>query len=189
MRLRASGLAAAGCPAETPPAPKAPPATDTNLGTPEAGSSTKKGAPVTPPAAPPAGADAALGQRLHALGFEPKVDGNGDYRLLFALDGGRQQVTYVRSHTERFGSLEIREIWSPGYQADGGSLPGEIANRLLQDGQENILGAWVRQDGVAVYVVRVPATLDGQALADAIEATTRAADAMEAELTPGKDEF
>jgi len=141
------------------------------------------------PAASPTGADAALGARLRALGFEPKLDQDGDYRLLFALDGGRQQVTYVRSHTERFGSLEIREIWSPGYQASGDSLPGEVANRLLRDGQENILGAWVRQDGVALYVVRVPATLEGQALADAIEATTRAADAMEAELTPGKDEF
>lgn len=151
---------------------------------------------AAPPAATPAtapaaasGADAALGQRLRALGLEPQRDADGDYRLLFALDGGRQQVTYVRSHTERFGQLEIREIWSPAYQAKGDSLPGEIANRLLQDGQENILGAWVRQDGTAIYVTRVPADLAGTALSDAIEATTRAADAMEAQLTPGQDRF
>ncbi len=136
-----------------------------------------------------AGTDAALGQRLRALGLEPKVDADGDYRLLFALDGGRQQVTYVRSHTERFGQLEIREIWSPAYQAPGDTLPADIANRLLQDGQENILGAWVRQDGTAIYVTRIPADLSGPALSDAIEATTRAADAMEAQLAPGQDHF
>lgn len=147
--------------------------------------------PAPKPDATPAqaGADAALGQRLRALGLEPQVDGDGDYRLLFALDGGRQQVTYVRSHTERFGQLEIREIWSPAYQAPGDTLPADIANRLLQDGQENILGAWVRQDGTAIYVTRVPADLSGAALSDAIEATTRAADTMEAQLTPGKDRF
>jgi|GEM_PF-568979 len=127
--------------------------------------------------------------RLRALDLEPQVDADGDYRLLFALDGGRQQVTYVRAHTERFGQLELREIWSPAYRAEGDSLPGDIANRLLQEGQENIVGAWVRQDGIAIYVTRVPADLSGKPLADAIEATTRAADAMEAQLTPGKDQF
>lgn len=148
-------------------------------------------APAKPaaPAASKAGGDADVGQRLRALGLEPQVDADGDYRLLFGLDGGRQQVTYVRSRTERFGQLEIREIWSPAYQAEGDTLPAAIANRLLQDGQENILGAWVRQDGTAVYVTRVPADLSGKSLSDAIEATTRAADAMEAELTPGKDQF
>ena len=145
-----------------------------------------KAAPVATAAAP---SDAALGERLRALGLNPEIDADGDYRLLFGLDGGRQQVVYVRSHTESFGQLRIREIWSPAYQASGDTLPGPIANRLLQDGQENILGAWVRQDGTALYVTRVPADLAGPALSDAIEATTRAADAMEAELTPGKDQF
>lgn len=149
-------------------------------------------APPAAKAAPATAAvsnDAALGERLRALGLKPELDADGDYRLLFGLDGGRQQVVYVRSHTEAFGQLRIREIWSPAYQASGDVLPGEIANRLLQDGQENILGAWVRQDGTAIYVTRVPADLSGPALSDAIEATTRAADAMEAELTPGKDQF
>ncbi|HYG05688.1 MAG TPA: hypothetical protein VD865_04660 [Stenotrophomonas sp.] len=145
--------------------------------------------PATPVSAPAAAGNVELGQRLRALGLEPKVDADGDYRLLFGLEGGRQQVTYVRARTERFGELEIREIWSPAYQASGDTLPGEIANRLLQDGQENILGAWVRQDGTAIYVTRVPADLAGRALSDAIEATTRAADAMEAQLTPGQDQF
>ena len=45
-------LLAAGCPAEKPATPPAPPAGDTNLGAPEAGSSAKKGTPVAPPAAP-----------------------------------------------------------------------------------------------------------------------------------------
>lgn len=156
-------------------------------------------------------ADKALGERLTALGYQYEVDEDGDYRLLFGMGDDsdeqdakaskdakkgedeskeRSQITFVRSETEQYGKLKVREIWSPAYRSDSeDSLPGPVANRLLEDSQNSILGAWVRQGNVAVFVVKIPADLDGDALSDAIEAATRTADDMEAELTPDKDEF
>ena len=50
-------------------------------------------------------------------------------------------------------------------------------------------GAWAKQDEYAVFVVKLPADADAKALDDAIDAAITSADAMEAELTPGKDEL
>ena len=63
---------------------------------------------------------------------------------------GVDQLAYVRSPVERFGSYRIREIWSPAYRADGDALSAAVANRLLEDAQSSILGDWVRQGGTAV---------------------------------------
>lgn len=140
-------------------------------------------------AAPP---DAALGQRLQALGYDAQADANGDYQVLFGLRGAgaeRSQLAYVRSPVERFGSYRIREIWSPAYRADGDVLSAAVANRLLEDAQSSILGGWVRQGGTAVYVVKVAADAGDVALREALEAAARTADAMDAELNDGKDAF
>ncbi|HBK44835.1 MAG TPA: hypothetical protein DDZ67_00060 [Xanthomonadaceae bacterium] len=145
------------------------------------------------PAALAAQADAALGEQLRRLGYDVASDADGTYRILFGLkadDGAeRSQVTYVRSSVERYGSLQVREIWSPAYQSGTDQLDAAIANRLLQDSQDSIVGGWVQQRGTAVFVVKVPVGLDDAALSDALEAATRSADAMEAELSPGQDEF
>ncbi|WP_206409510.1 hypothetical protein, partial [Lysobacter enzymogenes] len=128
--------------------------------------------------------------QLDALGYKYQLDSDGDFVLTFSLDETRSQMAYVLSRTQRFGSLKVREIWSPAYRTgDGGALPAAIANRLLEDGQLSKLGGWVSQDGVAVFVVKIDAGASQQTLDDAIDYAVRAADQMEAELTPGQDEF
>ena len=129
--------------------------------------------------------------QLDALGYKYQLDGDGDFILTFSLDDDkRSHMAYVLSRTQRFGSLKVREIWSPAYRTgDGGALPAAIANRLLEDGQLSKLGGWVSQDGVAVFVVKIDADASQQTLDDAIDYAVRAADQMEAELTPGQDEF
>ncbi|MFK3648709.1 hypothetical protein ACI2IY_09735 [Lysobacter enzymogenes] len=128
--------------------------------------------------------------QLDALGYKYQVDGDGDFVLTLALDDKRSQMAYVLSRTQRFGSLKVREIWSPAYRtADGGALSATVANRLLEDGQLSKLGGWTSQDGVAVFVVKLDAGASGQGLDDAIDYAVRAADQMEAELTPDQDEF
>ncbi|QWP75517.1 hypothetical protein J5226_18135 [Lysobacter sp. K5869] len=128
--------------------------------------------------------------QLDALGYKYQVDEDGDFVLTFGLDEKRSQMAYVLSRTQRFGSLKVREIWSPAYRtADGGALPAPIANRLLEDGQLSKLGGWVSQDGVAVFVVKIDADAPNHTLDDAIDYAVRAADQMEAELTPGQDDF
>jgi len=128
--------------------------------------------------------------QLDALGYKYQVDADGDFVLTFSLDDKRSQMAYVLSRTQRFGSLKVREIWSPAYRTgDGGALPAAIANRLLEDGQLSKLGGWVSQDGVAVFVVKIDADATQQTLDDAIDYAVRAADQMEAELTPAQDDF
>ncbi|MNW13979.1 hypothetical protein D3C71_2120770 [compost metagenome] len=50
------------------------------------------------------------------------------------------------------------------------------------------MGAWVKQDQLAMFVVKVDANATPEALSDAIDAAVRTADAMELELTE-QDEY
>ena len=137
-------------------------------------------------------ADPAIGKLLDKLEYKYDVDDEGDYRLTFSLgdeEDGRSQIVFVRSPVESYGSHVVREIWSPGYLSATDEFPAQIANRLLDATQASKLGAWAKQGRYAVFVVKVSADADAKELDDAMEAALRSADEMEAELTPGKDEF
>jgi hypothetical protein len=84
--------------------------------------------------------------------------------------------------------VKVREIWSPGYKHDG-DLPAPVANRLLAHGHGLILGGWTKQKAFAMLVVKIPATVTPKQLRDACEAAANAADEIEMELTPGKDDL
>ena len=145
------------------------------------------------PAPKPAPApDPQVRQQLEELGYEYEVDADGDYRLVFEVAGStekRSQLVYVRTPVESYGALRMREVWSPGYKAAGTEFPAAVANRLLEATQDNKVGAWAKQDEYAVFVVKLPAEADAEALDDAIDAAITSADTMEAELTPGKDDL
>ena len=136
--------------------------------------------------------DPVVRQQLEELDYEYGVDEDGDYKLVFSVAGSaekRSQLVFVRSPVETYGALRIREVWAPGYKAAGTEFPAAVANRLLAASQDNKVGAWAKQDEFAVFVVKLPADADAKALDDAIDAAITSADAMEAELTPGKDEL
>lgn len=133
--------------------------------------------------------DARIRQQLDALGYKYQVDEDGDFVLTFGLDGDRSQMAYVLSGTQSYGKLQVREIWSPGYRGTDQDFPADVANRLLEDSHLSKMGGWVKQDGVAVFVVKLDAGAAQDDLDDAIDYVVRAADQMEALLTPGKDDF
>lgn len=133
--------------------------------------------------------DARIRQQLDALGYKYQVDEDGDFVLTFGLDGDHSQMAYVLSSTQSYGNLKVREIWSPGYRGADQDFPADVANRLLEDSHLSKMGGWVKQDGVAVFVVKLDAGAAQDDLDDAIDYVVRAADQMEALLTPGKDEF
>jgi hypothetical protein len=58
-----------------------------------------------------------VARHLDKLGYTYEVDEDGDYRMVFDVEGDRTQMVYVRSAVEDFGSHNIREIWSPAYSA------------------------------------------------------------------------
>lgn len=136
-------------------------------------------------------ADPQLKRQFDLLKYEYEVDEDGDYKLLFAVDDQdkRSQIVFVRSAVESYGEHRVREIWSPAYKSPTPGFPAAVANRLLEASQDSKLGAWVKQDDYAVFVVKISAEASSEELDDAIAAAMISADEMEAELTPGKDDF
>jgi len=143
---------------------------------------------VTATGAHAAEPDKAVGRALDTLKYTYEVDEDGDYKMVFDMDDGRSQLAFVRSTVEEFGKHKIREIWSPAYNSPGKQFPAAVANRLLEDSQDAKMGAWVKQDQLAMFVVKVDANASPEALSDAIDAAIRTADAMELELTE-QDEY
>jgi len=132
-------------------------------------------------------ADAAIARHLEKLGYTFEVDEDGDYQMVFDVEGDRTQIVYVRSAVEDFGSHNIREIWSPGYVSKTAQFPEAVANRMLEDSQDAKMGGWVKQDKTAMFVVKIDADATTDQLSDAIDAAIRTADAMELELTKKDD--
>jgi hypothetical protein len=62
-----------------------------------------------------------------------------------------------------------------------------VANRVLEDSQDAMMGGWVTQDTTARFVVKIDADATADQLSDAIDAAIRTADAMELELTKKDD--
>jgi hypothetical protein len=118
-----------------------------------------------------------------------EMDGQGDFRVTYALDEGRSQMVIVRSPTTAYGALDQRELVSAAYRSTTQVLPPEVANRLLELNASARLGGWTRLGPMAVLVTRIPAEADGRELVDALEYTARAADAAERELNGGKDDY
>jgi len=143
---------------------------------------------ITATGAHAAEADKAVGRALDKLEYTYEVDEDGDFKMVFDMDDGRSQLAFVRSTVEEFGKHKIREIWSPAYNSPGKQFPAAVANRLLEDSQDAKMGAWVKQDQLAMFVVKVDANATPEALSDAIDAAIRTADAMELELTE-QDEY
>ena len=135
--------------------------------------------------------DPTIKAHLEKLGMKYDLHDDGDFSVVFKYtdDGDRTQMVFVRSAVETFGTHRIREVWAPAYKSADGTLPVGVANRLLESSDQLKLGAWSKSDGYALFVVKIPADADADALKDAMDLAGVTADNMEAELTPGKDEF
>jgi hypothetical protein len=133
--------------------------------------------------------DNAVKAQLDAKGIKYQIDKDGDFRIVYQLDGGRSQVAWVRSAINSYGSLKIREIWSPGYRSEGNDFPARIANDLLARNHQVKLGAWEAQKNVAMFVVKIPADASADQLVDAVAVAVDSADEVEKEITGSKDEF
>lgn len=136
-------------------------------------------------------ADPAIAAQLKALDYKYQVDADGDYKMTFDIDeeGRRSQLVFVRSAVDDYAGYKVREIWSPGYKASSDVFPSAVANRLLEASMTSKMGGWGKQGTAAVFIVRIPADADKDALDAAITAAFNSADQMEAELTPGKDDL
>jgi len=137
--------------------------------------------------------DPRIGSALEAIGIESEVDADGDYKLVLRVDdeGDRTQVVYVISATERYGNLEIREVWAPAFKT-GGRLDADVARRMLATNDRMKLGAWRLygddDDEMAVYAVQIDADANAEAMRSALRIVVQVADAEELKQT-GKDDY
>ncbi len=117
-----------------------------------------------------------------------KIDEDGDFRITVRLQSGRTQLVWVRSAVESAGTFSVREIWSPGYKSPQADFSATIANLLLSKSDRLKMGSWVKQENMAMLVVKIPANATADQLDDAVDYAATVADEMESELT-GKDDL
>ena len=144
---------------------------------------------------------------LDEIGYKYELDSNNDYKLVpiqteqdgTTADGKpkfRSQLVYVNSNTEKYGTLEIREVLAPAFLSNG-PLSAAVANRLLRENNSVKLGSWrlvVINSGanagkyLAMYAAQISADSDAESLRLTIKSVILIADRMEKELT-GEDDY
>lgn len=136
-------------------------------------------------------ADPRVAARLESAQLEYVVDEDGDFRILYALQGGRTQVVWIASATNSVGGFELRDLWSVAMRGHG-EPPAALMTRLLQQNAARALGAWQLQRSGEEYLVVLSATLpadtEATTLVRLVEFLMADADEWESTLT-GKDEF
>ncbi len=138
--------------------------------------------------------DPRVARMLDILGLKYRVDAQGDYQVSFRLEHDRHQTVFIRSQTSHLGPLEIREIFSVGYESEG-PLSGDVANALLVHNAHVKLGAWslLRSSETnqcfAVFTAQIAADTDPASLMTTITAVVETADKAESFLTDGEDKF
>ena len=152
-------------------------------------------------------ADQRVKAALDEIGYKFELTDDNDYKLVpiqteqtgTSADGKpiwRSQLVYVNSNTEKYGTLEIREVLSPAFLSNG-PLSAAVANRLLRENNSVKLGSWrlvVINSGanagkyLAMFAAQVSADSDPESLRLTIKSVILIADRMEKELT-GADDY
>jgi hypothetical protein len=132
--------------------------------------------------------DAVVKAQLEKKETPFEIDSDGDFAILVRIDENRTQQVWVRSVVEKTDYQSVREIWSRGYQTDGGPIPSAIANQLLEHSNTLKIGSWVKNGDSAMLVIKIPADASADMLDEAIDLAAVTADKMELELT-AKDDF
>jgi len=134
--------------------------------------------------------DSRVKKVLDDLGYTYEVDADGDYRLLFNYEDGRSQLVWIRSNTNQYENLEIREIFSYGYETSG-KMSADVARNLLAKNSEYKIGAWELLDSnskqYGLFTARISATVDSKTMQVVLRAVGVTADEMEKDLLGSDD--
>lgn len=135
--------------------------------------------------------DTRIESLLDNAGLKYEIDSDGDFKLLFGLDDDRTHIVWINSNTERYGHLEIREIWAVGLHSSE-QLHADLHRSLLERNNQYKLGSWklqrISRGEGAIFYVQVAANLDRESLMSSIKIVAESADELEEELT-GKDDL
>ncbi len=129
---------------------------------------------------------------LDAAEIKYELTKDGNYKVTLPVSDGRTQLVIINSTVSKLTNMEIREVFSVGYKGTG-SLPPEVALKMLKDSSKRDLGAWELlssdTNSLAVFNAKVPSDIAGKALIETILRVAVIADKMEKDVTNGKDDF
>jgi hypothetical protein len=134
-------------------------------------------------------AQASLTDLMDATGLKYKITKSGNAMTTYTLDGGRTQAVYISKRQYQVGNLNLREIWSNAGTVSS-DAEAETLRKLLTDGGEENVGAWMveeNDDGWLVYYSAKLPDLSAADLKSVMRYIAAVADAKEQELG-GNDE-
>jgi len=107
-------------------------------------------------------ADTRVQLLLDKIGQTYTVTDNGDYQIDLDQDGGGTQSVYVGSVTEKYDSIEIREVWSNAGNFPEAPDQATLVDLMTESGS-NKIGCWAlekQQDGTYLlyYTIKLPAS-------------------------------
>ncbi len=136
--------------------------------------------------------DPRVAKALDELEINYTIDEDGDFKFGFELKDGRSQLGFIKSKTQEFAGIEMREVISAGLRSFG-PLDARTANFLLEFNSTIKVGAWsvirnAEDDHLAIFSATIAADLEGELLLGVIYAVLSTADEIEERLS-GRDDF
>lgn len=124
--------------------------------------------------------------RLNILKYQYEVEPDGTIKFILPIDKNkRSQTLYIRSITDWYEQIEIREVYSVIYKSDK-RPPEYMLAKILFDNSRKKLGAWelIYEDSQyhILFNAKVTANESPQNLKSIIDIVGSAADDMEREL-------
>lgn len=135
--------------------------------------------------------DPRIANALQELGISYDSDPEGNFYMLVEFDDNRFQQVCIRSRTQEFLGVEMREIFSVALVSTG-ILDARTSNFLLRENLQKNLGAWAILHGsesqTAIYTAKVSSSLPSRILFEILAYLAETADGVEQRLS-GLDEF
>ena len=138
-------------------------------------------------------ADPRISVALSRNDIKFQVNDSNNFRVICITDkeNNRDQLVIVNSKTEKYASLELREIWALGYKVpEGSTVPAPVVKKAMSSSDNYKLGFWElsENEDILFHCARVPANLDDDTLIKVIFDIAGTADEFEAENL-GTDEL
>lgn len=135
--------------------------------------------------------DPRISRALDAEKLRFEIEESGEYSVVieWSNDGGRTQLVRIPSDTFRWQGAEYRDVYSVAFVTDKGRpVDGALANRMLVENNDSLLGFWAKQDDVVMNIARIPADASPSVLRAAVFFVGETADDLEKEVTR-KDDY
>ncbi len=138
--------------------------------------------------------DTRVKNALEEADLKYSIADNGNFKLVFELDGKRTQLVIIKSGTFEYGGMEIREIISIAAKSDNKKFfKRDLLFDVLERNETYKLGAWQIDGGEAPYFlefsIKVSANANPDVLKQVLFLASKVADELEEELSGDADEY